>query len=626
MSTRFDPTAEDAPQNHLRTLRKLLPYLWPRGHMDLRIRVVVALALLAAAKVTIVYVPFLYKAAIDALDPAVSAVVAVPVLLVIAYGVARVLSQAFGELRDAVFAKVGQHALRNVALTTFRHLHALALRFHLERRTGGLSRVIERGTKGIDFLLRFTLFNILPTLLEIFLVCGILLVNYGFAFSAVTFVAVAGYIAFTLLITEWRIKYRREMNRTDTIANTRAIDSLLNFETVKYFGNEPHEATRFDDAMARYEKAAVTSQSTLSLLNIGQGVIISTGLVVVMLMAGNGVANGTMTLGDFVLINTFLIQLYQPLNFLGFVYREIKQSLVDMEQMFRLLDVNTEVADAPDARPLQQHGGEIAFEDVQFAYDPARPILKGISFQVPAGKTIAVVGPSGAGKSTISRLLFRFYDVQSGRVLVDGQDVRTVTQQSLRAAFGIVPQDTVLFNDTIRYNIRYGRPDATDEEIERAARLARIHDFITALPEGYDSMVGERGLKLSGGEKQRVAIARTILKDPEILLFDEATSALDSQTEQEIQASLREVSADRTTLVVAHRLSTVVEADEIIVLQEGRIAERGRHQELLALHGLYADMWARQQEAAEVERRLHALVDDEDAAPSADAIIGADSV
>ena len=599
MSTSFDPAAEEAPQNHLRTLRKLLPYLWPRGRMDLRIRVLIALALLTAAKVTIVYVPFLYKAAVDALDASLNAVLVVPVLLVIAYGVARVLSQAFGELRDAVFAKVGQHALRTVALETFRHLHALALRFHLERRTGGLSRVIERGTKGIDFLLRFTLFNILPTLLEIFLVCGILLVNYGFAFSAVTFVAVAGYITFTLLITEWRIKYRREMNRTDTIANTRAIDSLLNFETVKYFGNEPHEAKRFDDAMARYEKAAVTSQSTLSLLNIGQGVIISTGLVVVMLMAGNGVANGNMTLGDFVLINTFLIQLYQPLNFLGFVYREIKQSLVDMEQMFRLLDVHTEVADASDAEPLQQRGGEIVFEDVQFAYDPARPILKGISFQVPAGKTIAVVGPSGAGKSTISRLLFRFYDVQSGRVLIDGQDVRTVTQRSLRAAFGIVPQDTVLFNDTIRYNIRYGRPSATDEEIEQAARMARIHDFIAALPEGYDSMVGERGLKLSGGEKQRVAIARTILKDPEVLLFDEATSALDSQTEQEIQASLREVSANRTTLVVAHRLSTVVDADEIIVLEAGRIVERGSHAALLAQAGRYAEMWARQQEAAE---------------------------
>ncbi len=607
MRSSYDPGQETESGNHFATLRTLVPYLWPRGRGDLKFRVAVALVLLAAAKVTVVYVPFLYKAAVDALDVGAGALIVVPIAVIVAYGVARLLSQAFGELRDAIFAKVGQHALRTVALETFRHLHGLALRFHLERRTGGLSRVIERGTKGIDFLLRFTLFNILPTLLEIGLVCGVLLVRYDVWFALVTFVAVVGYVVFTVLVTEWRVKYRREMNRSDSEANTRAIDSLLNFETVKYFSNEAHEADRFDEALVRYQSAAVRSQQTLSLLNIGQGVIIGAGLIAVMVMAADGVARGAMTLGDFVLINTFMIQLYQPLGFLGFVYREIKQSLVDMEKMFELLRVEREIADTPDAKPLETGGGEVVFDEVGFSYDPARPILKGISFQVPAGKTVAIVGPSGAGKSTLSRLLYRFYEISAGRILIDGQDLREVTQTSLRQAIGIVPQDTVLFNDSIRYNIRYGRPDASDEEIVQAARLARIHDFVESLPEGYDAMVGERGLKLSGGEKQRVAIARTILKNPEILIFDEATSALDSETEKEIQASLNAVSANRTTLVIAHRLSTVVEADEIIVLDAGRIVERGRHRALVDAGGVYARMWARQQEAAEAERRLKEL-------------------
>ena len=617
MRTSFDPTADDGPgRSHWRTLATLMPYLWPRGRWDLRIRVIVAMTLLALAKIAIVYIPFIYKEIIDTLnvtgniagpdDKAVAAV-AIPLLLILAYGGARLAGQAFGELRDAVFAKVGQNALRTVALQVFRHLHGLSLAFHLDRRTGGLSRVIERGTKGIDFLLRFSLFNILPTLLELSLVCGVLFVNYGPEYSISTLIAVGIYIGFTLTVTEWRLKHRREMNRTDSQASSRAIDSLLNFETVKYFGNEGHEANRFDQSMSLYETAAVRSQTSLAMLNIGQGLIIACGMGTVMFLAARGIIRGDLSLGDFVLINTFMMQLYQPLGFLGFVYREIKQSLVDMDKMFELVEVHTEVADAPGSAPLKIGAGDVEFENVDFGYESDRKILRGVSFRVPAGNTVAIVGPSGAGKSTISRILFRFYDVTSGRVLIDGQDVRAVTQQSLRANVGIVPQDTVLFNDSIRYNIRYGCVDASDKEIEAAAKLAQIHEFVISLPDGYNAAVGERGLKLSGGEKQRVAIARTILKNPAILLFDEATSALDSQTEKEIQTALRLVSRDRTTLVIAHRLSTIVDADEIIVLEAGRIVERGRHEDLLVAQGTYAGMWQRQQEQAEALQRLERL-------------------
>jgi ATP-binding cassette, subfamily B, heavy metal transporter len=594
------------PGGMRRVFRALLPYLWPAGRADLKARVVTALLLLVLAKVVLVTVPFFYKAAVDALEGRVQAV-AVPVALIVAYGVARVLSQGFGELRDAVFARVSQHATRAVGLRTFEHLHGLSLAFHLGRRTGGVSRAIERGTKGIEFLLRLTLFNVVPTLLEILFVTGVLYVKFGWSFAAIVLAAVAGYVVFTFAVSEWRTRVRREMNRADSEANTRAIDSLLNFETVKYFGNERHEAQRFDASLARYHEAAEKSQVTLSVLNAGQGVVISLALVALMLLAGQGVAEGRLTLGDFVLVNTFMIQLYQPLNFLGVVYREIRQAMVDMEIMFDLLDVAPDVRDAPDARPLALAEGRIVFDHVDFAYEPARPILKDLSFEAAPGSTVAIVGPSGAGKSTVSRLLFRFYDVQGGRVLIDGQDVRALTQDSLRAAIGIVPQDTVLFNDTIRYNIRYGRPGASDAEIERAARHAQIESFIAALPDGYDSMVGERGLKLSGGEKQRVAIARTILKDPKLLVLDEATSALDTHTEKEIQGALAEVSRGRTTLVIAHRLSTVVEADQILVLVDGRIVERGRHEELLRLGGVYAGMWSRQQEAAAAAEKLQAL-------------------
>ena len=592
----------------LATLRTLLPYLWPKGEPGLRARVVLSLLCLLVAKLGAVYVPILYTRAVDALTPdAAGAALAVPLALIVAYGIVRIGSAAFSELRDALFEKVSQRAIRRVALETFHHLHRLSLRFHLDRRTGGVTRAIERGTNGIGFLLSFMLFNILPTLLEIGLVCAVLWGLYSASFALVTLVTLVAYVAFTIGITEWRTRFVRELNDIDTETSVRSVDALLNYETVKYFGNEAYEAGRYDESLQRYERAAVRSRTTLSLLNMGQGLIIAIGVTILMVMAARGVVGGTLTIGDFVLVNTYLIQLYQPLNFLGFVYRQIKQSLVDMEAMFALLGEDVEVEDAPDARPLEVTRGEVAFRDVVFGYGPDRTILDGVSFTVPAGKRLAIVGSSGAGKSTISRLLFRYYDVSGGSVEIDGQDVREVTQASLRAAIGIVPQDTVLFNDTIYHNVAYGRPGASREEVERAARLARIHDFVATLPEGYETKVGERGLKLSGGEKQRVAIARTILKDPPILVFDEATSALDTRTEKEIQASLDEVARGRTTLVIAHRLSTVVDAEEIVVLEGGRVVERGRHDDLIARDAVYADMWRRQQEAARKEAEAAAI-------------------
>lgn len=582
-----------APRGDWNIIRILLPYL-----MEFKGRVVLALLLLVLAKLTNVAVPLLLKEIVDAMDKP-KAMLLVPVSLVVGYGLLRLFSTLFGELRDAVFAKVTQRAIRRVALKLFVHLHSLSLRFHLERQTGGVSRDIERGTKGISFLLNFMLFSILPTLLEIGLVAGILFYKYNAWFAVITFITLIVYIVFTLFITEWRMIFRRTMNDMDSKANTRAIDSLLNYETVKYFGNEDYEARRYDEHMSKWETSAVQNQTSLATLNSGQSAIIAIGMTALMLLASNGVVKGELTLGDLVLINVFMLQLYMPLHFLGFVYREIKHSLVDMEKMFRLLDENREIQDAPDAVALKVDQAAVHFEQVCFSYELKRQILFDISFNIPSGHTVAVVGSSGAGKSTLSRLLFRFYDVNSGRILIDSQDIRKVTQASLRDAIGIVPQDTVLFNDSIYYNIAYGRPEASREEVLHAAQSAHIHAFITSLPDGYDTMVGERGLKLSGGEKQRVAIARAILKNPAILIFDEATSALDSKSEKVIQHELRNVAHNRTTLVIAHRLSTIVDAHQILVMDGGRIIERGTHRELLVKQGVYAQMWALQQQEEE---------------------------
>lgn len=602
----------------LKTLRNLWPYMWPSERPDLRMRVVWATFYLVISKLVLILVPYFFKWVTNALNGQLNAADYIPliltgaVMLVLAYNAAKIVQAGLNQLRDALFASVGQYAVRQLAYKTFVHMHQLSLRFHLERRTGGLSRVIERGTKGIETIVRFTILNTLPTILEFALTAVIFAFAYGFSYLLVVAATVVAYTWFTIKASDWRINIRREMNDSDTDANTKAIDSLLNFETVKYFGNETMEAKRFDASMARYEDAATKTWTSLGWLNFGQAVIFGVGMAIVMVMSAREVQAGTQSLGDFVFINAMLMQLSIPLNFIGFIYREIRQGLTDIEQMFDLLDVQQEVQDKPTAEPLNVDKGAIRFNDVHFAYDANRPILKGVSFEVPAGKTVAIVGPSGAGKSTISRLLFRFYDVQSGSVTIDGQDVREVTQESLRKVIGMVPQDTVLFNDTIAYNIRYGRTDASEEEVEKAAEMAQISGFIRHLPDGYQAMVGERGLKLSGGEKQRVAIARTILKAPPILILDEATSALDTATEQEIQSALDIVSRGRTTLVIAHRLSTVIGADEIIVLKDGLIAERGTHRDLLIQDGLYASMWSRQREADEAEERLRQVRESDD--------------
>ncbi|WP_067333744.1 ABCB family ABC transporter ATP-binding protein/permease [Stappia indica] len=608
-----------------RTLGQLWPYIWPSDRPDLKARVGLAVLALVVAKIVTVLSPYFFKWATDALTlqqgdasaaggtlglDVLPAWLVAPVMLVIAYNVARVLFVGFNQLRDALFARVGQHAVRQLAFLTFRHLHALSLRFHLARRTGGLSRVIERGVKGIENIVRFTILNGIPTVMEFGVMAAVIWYQFGWIYVAVVAVMIVAYTWFTVQTSNWRITIRREMNDNDTEANSKAIDSLLNFETVKYFGNEQMEAERFDRSMAGYERAATRTWTSLAWLNFGQAVILGVATAICMVMSARAVMAGTQTLGDFVMINALLLQLSIPLNFIGFLYREIRQGLTDLEAMFQLLGQPAEITDRPGAAPLAVQGGTVRFEDVTFHYDADRPILRGIAFEVPAGRTVAIVGPSGAGKSTISRLLFRFYDVTGGRITIDGQDVRDVTQESLRRATGMVPQDTVLFNDTVAYNIRYGRPEASEAEVHEAARMAQIADFIAALPDGYRTEVGERGLKLSGGEKQRVAIARTILKAPPILILDEATSALDTHTEREIQAALDQVSRNRTTLVIAHRLSTVVNADEILVLEKGRIVERGRHPELLAKGGLYASMWARQQEASEAEERLRAATAD----------------
>ena len=586
-------------------LASLAPYLWPRDRRDLRFRVVASVILLICAKLINVAIPFFYKAVVDGLTaPEAGAIIALPLLALLAYGGARLGTAFFAQLRDAIFAKVAQHAGRQISLSVFNHLFKLSLGYHLGRRTGELSRAIDRGVRAITFMLGMVLFNILPTLFEFTLVIVILLVNYDWPFALITFVTIVGYAVFTMIATEWRTRFRRMMNTEDNAVSAKAVDSLLNYETVKTFTNERLEADRFDQALGRYQHAAVKSQTTLAALNFGQAAIVALGVTAIMIVAAQGVVDGRLTVGDVVLVNAFLLQLYQPLNILGFVYRELKQSLADLETLAALLRLGPTVTDRPMAPRLSLSGGEVRFEDVSFSYDPRRPILEGVDFAIPAGQSLAVVGSSGSGKSTIVRLMFRFYDVASGQISVDGQDIREITQESLRSAIGLVPQDTVLFNDTIRTNIAYGRPEAGQDAIEAAARAAQIHDFIDGLPDGYDTVVGERGLKLSGGEKQRVAIARMVLKNPPILILDEATSALDSLTEQQIQAALRNLAAGRTTLMIAHRLSTVVDADRILVIDDGRVVEAGRHQELLDYGGAYAGMWMRQQEGLVDEAAL----------------------
>ncbi len=610
------------------TLKGLWPHMWPAARADLKLRVVMAFVLLIGAKFVTVALPFTYKWATDALvaisegkappQHALIAILSAPLALVVVYGALRVTMALLTQLRDGLFAKVALHAVRRLARTTFEHMHALSLRFHLERKTGGLTRVLERGRNGIEELVRLVILQMVPTFIELALVFGILLFVFDWRYALAVLATITVYMVFTYHATEWRISIRRRMNESDTEANAKAVDSLLNYETVKYFGAEGRETARYDRSMARYEAASVSTYTSLAVLNAGQAVLFTIGLTVIMVLAALDIAAGQRTIGDFVMVNAMLIQLYIPLNFMGMLYREIKQAITDIEIMFAILARNPEIEDRAGAKPLVVGKGAIRFENVRFTYEEGREILKGVSFEVPAGKTVAIVGPSGAGKSTISRLLFRFYDVSGGRIAIDGQDIRNVTQASLRAAIGVVPQDTVLFNDTIRYNIHYGRADATIAEIEEAARQAQIDDFIRSAPHGYDTEVGERGLKLSGGEKQRVAIARTILKGPPILLLDEATSALDSYTEREIQESLDRAARGRTTLVIAHRLSTVVAADEILVLDEGNIVERGNHAELLAQRGLYAGMWNRQREAEAAREKLREVGEDaiESAAPN----------
>ena len=605
------------------TLMHLWPYIWPGDRVDLKMRVVWSMVLLLVAKLATLSVPFTFKWAIDALTGADTApaqssnwplwLIASPLIMTLSYGGVRVVMAVLTQWRDGIFARVAMHAVRKLAFLTFVHMHELSLRFHLERKTGGLTRVLERGRLGIEVIVRMVILQLVPTIVEVSLLMTVLLWQFDWRYVLATMITVVIYMYYTYIATEWRIEIRRKMNDSDTEANTKAIDSLLNYETVKYFSAEEREATRYDHSMARYEQASVKTYTSLAVLNTGQAIIFTAGLTATMLMCAIGVRSGHNTVGDFVMVNAMMIQLYQPLNFMGMVYREIKQAVIDIEKMFSVLSRNPEIKDVPGATPLIVTSGNVRFDDVRFSYDPERPILKGLSFEVPAGKTVAIVGPSGAGKSTISRLLFRLYDVSSGKILIDGQDIRKVTQSSLRASIGMVPQDTVLFNDTIRYNIRYGRWDATDAEVEQAAQLAQIDGFIKMSPKGYETQVGERGLKLSGGEKQRVAIARTVLKAPPILVLDEATSALDSHTEQEIQDALERVSRNRTSLVIAHRLSTIVGADEIIVLDQGRIAERGTHSQLLASGGLYASMWNRQREAQEARERLARIADENEA-------------